>query len=528
MSEPVLSTRGLRATAGEHQLLDGIDLDLAPGSVLAVLGRSGSGKTTLGRALLGESSPGTTLSGSVVLRGTDLLTCSEPQRRRARAGTIAVLPQHPAAALNPMRRTGSVLRELAALRHADRSAREQAVRHALVSAQLDPEPGLLRRFPHQLSGGQQQRLLLAQALITRPSVIVLDEPTTGADTITTSDTADVLASLAAGGTALVLLTHDLPLARKLAHQALVLHDGHAVEHGEGTRPLRTPVHEHTRELLAAQADLTTRAGTPPVRPEPVLRADGLGHRARDGSVLLSDVDMTVPSGWCAAIVGRSGAGKTTLARCVAGLTRPHTGRVLLGETALAPTARRRPREHRRHVQYVHQDTRATFDPRTPVVRQVARTAELLRGIPAPRARSEAEEVLATLGLDPACTGRRPAGLSGGQLQRAALARALLARPSVLICDEITSSLDVVNQSELVRALATARSRWGTSTVLISHDFTAVAALADEVHVMHGGRLVESAAPHQLFEAPRTEPAVALVSAARQHEDRAVERSSGAG
>jgi len=504
----VLSARGLRAEVGGQVLLDGVDLQLAAGRVLAVVGRSGSGKTTLGYAVQGESPGGATLSGSVELAGTDLLRSCAQQRRSARA---AMLPQHPAAALDPIRRVGEVLRELAALRHDDREARHEAVRAALTAARLDPDSGLLRRFPHQLSGGQQQRLPLALALITRPQLVVLDEPTTGADTRTKAELAELFADLAAGGTALLLLTHDLPLARRLADDVLVLHRGRVVE--RGTRALHEPEHPVAREILAAEPDLTTE----PVEhsAEPVLTAEGLGRSAADGTALLRDVDLTLHAGRCAAVIGPSGAGKTTLARCLAGLTRPGTGHVRLGEVGLARAARARPREHRRQVQYVHQDAPASFDPKRPLLRQVARTAELLRGLTRDRARREAADLLAEVGLEPAQLHRRPPELSGGQLHRAAAVRALLARPSVLICDEITAALDAVHQAELLRLLARAK-RDGTAVVLISHDLAPVAALADDVHLLHSGRLVESAPPHRLLAEPSSAEAADLVAAAREH------------
>lgn len=515
MSEPILTTRELRATVGEHVLLDGIEVALAPGTVLAVVGESGSGKTTLGLSLQGESRAGVELSGSVELHGTALLECTDAQRRRARAGRTAMLPQQPAAVLDPMRRVGRTLSELAALRHRKREAADSAVREVLTSVRLDVEPGILQRFPHQLSGGQQQRLVLAQALITRPEIVVLDEPTTGADTVTRSETAELLENLVAGGTALVLLTHDLPLARRLAHDVLVLRDGRVVEHGPGSGPLHAPAHAHTRDLLAAEPHLLTEDTDPRAQHSAVLHVDGLGYRTEAGKPLLADVSLTVRSGSCHAIVGPSGAGKTTLARCVAGLTRPSTGRVLAGGVELAPLARRRPREQLRRVQYVHQDARSSFDPRRAVLDQVARTAELLRTTPDRIAVREAEDVLATLGLGRAQTRRTPSELSGGQLQRAALARASLARPSVLICDEITSSLDVLHQAELMQLLDTITSEIDVGVVLISHDLAAVSALADEVHLLHEGEVVESATPSALLTAPRTDLAKALVTAARE-------------
>lgn len=516
MTQPALTARGLRASAGAKPVLNGIDLTLSPGMVLAVVGQSGAGKTTLGLALQGECLPGIALAGSVDVGGTELLECTDAQRRRARAGKISLLPQHPASVLNPMRRIGKTLRELAALRHPSRARQDETLREVLVAVRLEPTQRLLRRFPHQLSGGQQQRVALAQALITEPDIVILDEPTTGADTVTKSETADMLEGLAENGTTLVLLTHDLPLARRLAHDTVVLHHGEVVEHGPGTQPLHTPRHDRTREILAAEPHLVTETDVVRPRPSAVLHAEAIGHRAKDGTALLIGVDLTVRSGWCAAIVGPSGSGKTTLARCLAGLIRPDTGRIRLGDVRLAPSARHRTREHRRHVQYVHQDVRASFDQRKSVIQQVARTAELLRHVSRHLAFREAEDMLAMLGLEPAQTRRRPTELSGGQLQRAALARALLARPSILICDEITSALDVLNQAELFRTLSTLKSTMDVSIVLISHDFAAVSALADEVHLLEAGRLVESASPQALLADPQSELAATLVRAARKH------------
>ncbi|GAB3299171.1 ABC transporter ATP-binding protein [Parasphingorhabdus pacifica] len=517
MSEPVLTARGLGARAGEHVLLDGIDVDLTAGHVIAVVGRSGSGKTTLGSALQGESGSGVALTGSVELHGTELLGRTDARRRRTRAGKISSLPQHPAAVLNPVRRVGKVLRELAKLRYGSRTEQDSAVAEALRSAQLVPDGDLLRRFPHQLSGGQQQRVALAQALITRPEVVVLDEPTTGLDTTTKAETADMLADLVSAGTALVLLTHDLPLARRLAHEVLVLHDGRVVEHGPGTRPLHAPAHEHTRAVLAAEPRLETYSDDHSDLPDVVLHTHQLGRTAKNGTRLLGDIDLTARAGRCAVIVGRSGAGKTTLGRCLAGISRPHTGRIVLDGVELAATARERSREQRRRIQYVHQDARASFDPRRPVTEQVARTAELLLASTRAEARRDAAGMLAALGLRTEQTDRLPHELSGGQLQRAALARALLARPAVLICDEITSALDVVHQAELLDALAAMKTTTDLSVVLISHDLAAVAALADEVHLLDDGHLVESASPGRLLAAPRSRAAATLVTAARAHE-----------
>ncbi|MEV4378470.1 ATP-binding cassette domain-containing protein [Streptosporangium sp. NPDC049644] len=245
---------GLRAEAGGGRLVDDVSFGLAAGRVLALVGASGSGKTTIGRALLGEHAPGVVLSGTVEV-----------------AGTAGYLPQHPASALNPVRRVGAVLREIAR-RHAPpettygragishrgvprrASGRGEAERISSVlrRAGLPAGEDLLRRYPHQLSGGQQQRLVLAQTLLTAPSVIVADEPTTGQDAVTRREIVDELEGLVGRGIAVVLLSHDLELVRTLADHVVVLRGGRVMESGAAGEVLTRPRHDYTRSLLAAR------------------------------------------------------------------------------------------------------------------------------------------------------------------------------------------------------------------------------------------------------------------------------------
>lgn len=522
MNAPVLAARGLSASNGQHRLVDGVDLDAPAGRVITVLGESGSGKTTLGLALQGEQRPGVQLTGSVRLHGGDLLGSAAQQRRRARAGVIGYLPQHPAAVLNPARRIGKVLGHLAALRHPRGPAHQEAIHEALRAVRLPAGEWLLHRYPHQLSGGQQQRVALAQVLITRPEVIVLDEPTTGLDTTARAETADTLADLAGAGTALVVLTHDLALARELAHEVLVLQQGRVIEHGPATSLLHAPDQEHSRALLAAEPRLPEPStvdglgeGQAAHRDQPpVLVAEGIGKTARRGTPVLADVDLSVPRGRHVAIAGPSGAGKSTLGRCLAGLTSADAGRVRLDGVTLPAGVRRRTSQQRRQVQYVHQDARASFDEYRAVVEQVARTARLLLGSCPDDARRAAVGMLTSLGLHAEDVERRPMGLSGGQLQRVALARSLLARPAVLVCDEITASLDAVTRADLLDVLARTAATTGTSLVMISHDFAVLSNIAEDVHVLDGGRCVETAALGSLLTRPSTAVAAELVAAAR--------------
>ncbi|HEX6339859.1 ABC transporter ATP-binding protein [Umezawaea sp.] len=471
---PVVHVEDLRAVAGRRTLLDGVSFALSAGRVLALVGASGSGKTTTGLALLGEHAPGVAVTGRVSV-----------------TGRVAFVPQHPSSALNPVRRIGGVFREVAAL-HGGAHLIAPALRRARVPADL------LRRFPHQLSGGQQQRVVLALALVGDPAVLVADEPTTGQDPITRAEVVDELAAVVAQGVAVVLLTHDLDVVRALADEVVVLREGRVVEAGAAADVLTRPRQEYTRALVAAQP----RLGVPDETADRPARLEVRDLTARHRrTTVLHGVDVAVGAGECLAVVGRSGSGKTTLARCVAGLHEHRTGDVLLDGRHLARSLRRRGTTDLAAVQYVFQDARASFDEHRSVLDQVARTAVRLRGSSTPDARDAALAELAAVGLDERTAVRRPASLSGGELQRAALVRALLARPDVLVCDEVTSGLDTLTRAALLDQLADLRAAHGCALVLVSHDLGVVARLADRVAVLHEGRVVESGPARDVLGSP---------------------------
>lgn len=480
---PVAEIENLRVEIDGRPLVDGVSLRVLPGQVTALVGASGSGKTTTGLALLGEHPPGARVSGEVRVSG---------------GGPVGYVPQHPAAVLNPARRVGALLDDIAReqVRDLPRTARRTEARtrvlRALADAQLPDGEALLRRYPHQLSGGQQQRVVLAQALLLGARVVVADEPTTGQDALTKSRIVDELRAVAAQGIAVLLLSHDLDVVRALADEVLVMREGRVVESGPTERVWLTPRHEWTRELLAQQTqfrDKDVGSGAHDSTGTPVLHVRDLTARHHRTQVLHLP-ELTLHAGECLAVVGRSGSGKTTLARCLAGLHRDHDGRVTLDGSPLPRSLRARDRGQLAAVQYVFQDARAAFDEYRPVVEQVARTAVRLRGAEAPAAEAEALAALTELGLTEEQAHRRPGSLSGGELQRAALARALLARPRVLICDEITSGLDTVTRRGLLDVIAgLRRERDDLSVVLITHDLD-TAALADRIAVLDAGEVVE--------------------------------------
>lgn len=509
---PVAEVRDLRVEIDGRAIVDGVSFRVVPGRVTALVGASGSGKTTTGLALLGEFPCGARVGGEVRVAAGGAVggTAGGPVGRTGEP--VGYVPQHPASVLAPARRVDALLTDIARpqVRHLPRGKRRAAARElvvrALADAQLADAEALLRRYPHQLSGGQQQRVVLAQALLLGAQIVVADEPTTGQDALTKRRVVEQLAALAGRGIGVVLLSHDLDVVRALADEVVVMRAGWVVESGPVGRVWAAPRHPWTRELWDAEGGLTSfDLGTARSR-RPVVRVRGLVARHRAGwraaSVVLRVPALDVDAGECLAVVGRSGSGKTTLARCLAGLHRDFEGDVRLDDTVLPRSLRRRTRGQLAGVQYVFQDAHAAFDAYRPVVQQVARTAVRLRAADAEAAEREAVRVLARLGLPEDLVRRRPSRLSGGELQRAALARALLARPRVLLCDEITSGLDVMTRKEILATLAdVVREQGDLALVLITHDL-ATAALAHRVAVLDAGEVVEEGPALEVLHSPR--------------------------
>jgi peptide/nickel transport system ATP-binding protein len=485
--KPVVEVTGLRVEVGGRAIVDGVSLRAHAGKVTAIVGASGSGKTTTGLALLGEYPEGARIDGTV----------------RTEEGAVGYVPQHPAAVLNPARRVGALLRDIAR-RHADgRDEIRRRVHEAMERAQIPDPEEVLRRFPHQLSGGQQQRVVLAQALALGARVVVADEPTTGQDVLTKQRIVDELSALVRQGIAVVLLSHDLDVVRQLADEVVVMREGRVVESGPARQMPAAPEHDGTRALIAERPPATLPQAQPEVAARLDVRDLVARHRtARGPLTVLRGASVSVGAGECLALVGRSGSGKTTLGRCIAGLHSAYDGQVLLDGLPLRRSLRSRSRGELAAVQYVFQDPRAAFDEHRPVLDQVARTAVRLCDADRDSAREAAVRTLGELGLTAALAGRRPGGLSGGELQRAALARAMLAQPDVLVCDEITSGLDTVTRHGILDLLAGLRERAELTLVFITHDLSAAAALGNRIAVLEAGRVVEQGPVDQVLADPR--------------------------
>ncbi|MEV6278606.1 ATP-binding cassette domain-containing protein [Nocardia sp. NPDC051832] len=470
-AESGLSVAGLtvRDQAGTIVLED-ISLHLPQGESVAVVGPSGAGKTTFALAVLGALPHGLSAAGSVRI--------GKGVSRR----TVGYVPQDPATGLNPALRIGTALREIARLH-----GTVDDIAATLQRVDLPSDAQFQRRFPHELSGGQQQRVLLALALLGDPALLVLDEPTTGLDARTRVHLVATLRRIRRDtSTTLLVITHDLATVESLVDHVLTLDQGRVSALGTPETPGAATEFREPRPEVAEPSMLQTE---PPIlRTEPsIVRAERqlfrverltLAH-GRRGRPVVEGLSFTLRPGECLALTGRSGAGKTTVARALSGLHVPAAGVVELDGTPMHSRVDRRPLEHRRAVQLIFQNPATSLNPSYRIGSQIARPLRLLHGMTSKAVDQQTRELLAGVGLDPELAARRPGRLSGGQQQRAAIARALAAEPRILICDEITSALDPATQ-DMVLDLLDGLRRKGLALIVISHQDRVIDRLADTV------------------------------------------------
>lgn len=510
--------RGLTVVGHDGPVVHPLDVRIEPGRTLAIIGESGSGKTLTAKSLVGLLPRGFRAEGSVNVGDAGLrLDASQSAWRRVRGATVTLLLQDPFTSLSPVHRCGEQIGwtlDAAAGRRLSRSERGRAIADRLAEVRLPVHAA--SSYPHQLSGGMRQRVAIAAALAADPELIIADEPTTALDASNQAEILDLLRSIQRSrNLCVILISHDLGLVRGRSDDILVMRHGEVVERGATTDVLTVPAHPYTRTLLDADPALAPAAATNPMKPRtgrsgtPVLEATGIVKRFGE-RVVLDSVSLEVAPGRIVGLVGGSGSGKSTFARCVAGLDQEDEGTILLDGEPLAPGRRSRTPGQ---MQIVFQDPYSSLNPMMSVG-AILREALHVAGRPA----SEVPELLTMVNLTAEFARKRPAELSGGQRQRVAIARALAPRPRLLICDESVSALDVSVQAQILALLQTLRDELGIALLFISHDLAVVRMLADEVTVLRNGRVVESGTCAQVLTHPRHEYTAQLVAAARRENE----------
>jgi len=482
-------------------IVRGASFELAPGEVLGLVGESGSGKSTLGLALLGFAKPGARIDGGrVAVDGTDVLSLAPAELRRTRGSRVAYVPQDPGASLNPRMSVGAQLRE--AVGTGPES--DALIRRILAEVGLPDDREFLTRHPEQLSGGQQQRVAIAMAIAPSPRLIVLDEPTTGLDVTTQRMVLDTVARVTeAHDMAAIYISHDLAVIEHVADKVGVMQNGRLVEAGTMQEVLSRPAHPYTQQLLAAVPSLRgpslREPDTAQSDPRPVFEAEGVNASHGHNQVLF-DVSFRVQRGECVAVVGESGSGKTTLSRTLIGLHPADSGSMSLASRVLADRVADRSRDDRREMQYIFQNPYASLQPRRRIRDTLTLPLRALQISTGSSADAAVRSALDRVRLLPEVADKFPAELSGGQRQRVAIARALICEPTFLICDEITSALDVSVQASVLELLAELMDD-GLSMLFVTHNLAVVNAIATRTVVVQRGRIVEQGSTRSVLTAP---------------------------
>jgi oligopeptide/dipeptide ABC transporter ATP-binding protein len=538
-SQPVLDVRDLHvrfATPdGEVHAVRGVNLTIGKGECVGVVGESGSGKSQTFLAAMGLLASNGRAEGQILYRGEDLLVMKRGPLNRIRGSRMTMIFQDPLTSLTPHMKIGAQMRE-ALITHTELrgKAAEQACVEWLGRVRIPEARRRLDQYPHELSGGMRQRVMIAMSMLCGPDLLIADEPTTALDVTVQAEVLDIMDALKREtGTAIALITHDMGVIARMADRVQVMKDGAYVEGGASDDVFHNPRTDYTRMLLDAipRLDQPDKPGherlTPAPSPDtaPLLRARDVRvwFKVRTGGGLwpavkqlkaVDGVDFDLRPGETLGVVGESGSGKSTLARAVLQLVPVHDGVISWMGRDLTELKKEELRKTRRDLQIVFQDPLASLDPRMSIGASIAEPLQTFRpDLNRTERDAEVAGMMARVGLAPALINRYPHELSGGQNQRVGVARAMILRPKLVICDEAVSALDVSIQAQIIDLLIGLQRDFGLSMMFISHDLSVVREISHRVLVLYMGRVVEMAGRDAIYRDPRHPYTRALISAA---------------
>lgn len=497
MTTPLLQVRGLKIGAtvyppGEKphdiEIVHGVDFDVEAGKVLGLIGESGAGKSTIGLAAMAYGRGGVELTGgSVTVNGRDVLQASVRDVRRLRGAEVTYVSQSAAASFNPAKRIMEQVIEAAVLQGKFNKSNAEKRAIELFDKLGLPNPETIgERYPHQVSGGQLQRCMTALALCPEPDLVVFDEPTTALDVTTQIDVLKAIKdAIRDTGVAALYITHDLAVVAQVSDHIMVLRHGEMVEYGTTDQIINAPQEEYTQALVSVRS--IKHVEKQPT--DPVLRVKGITARYAGTTFdVLHDVNIDISAGQTLAVVGESGSGKSTLARVITGLLPPRDGNIEFAGRTLSADQPSRSIEDLRELQMIYQMADTAMNPRQTVGTIIGRPLEFYFGLKGAEKQKRIQELLDEIELGDGFQDRYPAELSGGQKQRVCIARALAAKPKLIICDEVTSALDPLVADGILKLLLDLQKREDVAYLFITHDLATVRAIADSIAVMYQGRV----------------------------------------
>lgn len=501
-----------------------VSFDIHPGQTLALVGESGSGKSVTAHSILRllpypmARHP----TGQIRYKGEDLLTADLKRLRQVRGNRISMIFQEPMSSLNPLHTVERQINEVLSLHKGLGKAEARARTLELLDLVGIPEPAKrLSAYPHELSGGQRQRVMIAMALANEPELLIADEPTTALDVTVQLKILELLKSLQEKlGMALLLISHDLNLVRRIAHRVCVMYQGRVVEENDCAELFANPQHEYTRQLLAADPTgdpVVADSAAPMVMRAEKLRVwfpikQGVFKRTVDHIKAVTDASFTLQGGQTLGIVGESGSGKTTLGMALLRLVESQ-GLIECNGQRMDGLSQEAVRPMRRQFQVVFQDPFGSLSPRMSVAQIISEGLEIHRIGTVQEREEMVIQVLQEVGLDPQSRHRYPHEFSGGQRQRIAIARALVLKPSLILLDEPTSALDRTVQSQVVELLRELQRKHNLSYLFISHDLAVVRTLSHQLMVIRQGEIVEQGPAREIFASPQHDYTRQLLEAA---------------
>ncbi len=524
MSENLVSVSNLSLAVGMggREIVKNVSFDIAPGEMVGIVGESGSGKTQAAKAILGLTPPPLVRTGgSIRFEGKELTTMSAAQLRTLRGARIGMVFQEPMTSLNPSMTVGKQLNEGLALHRRDLGSAERRKRILTMLERVGIQDPLaaMQAWPHEFSGGMRQRIMLASVMLLEPALLIADEPTTALDAVVQRDVLELMTAMTREHhTAVLMISHDLPMVARYTERIIVMQHGNVVESDSTETLLSAPSHPYTRKLLAAIPHRSPARNLPDA--EPLVQVSDLvieypGKRQLFSKTntkrALKGISLNVHAGEVVAVVGGSGSGKTTLGRAIAGLLKPTSGQILFGGQPINKSSAVW-HDYRLNCQMVFQDPYSSLNPRMTVGQLVGEGLRHLSDMSMADREKRVRKVLEEVGLEQEHALRYPHEMSGGQRQRVAIARAVVRRPSFIIADEPVSALDVTVRAQVLALFAELQNKYGFSCLFISHDLGVVEQVADRVVVMRHGDIVEQGTRDAIFDSPEHDYTKTLLSA----------------